>query len=79
MPDSSSPLSPELLAQLRCPESRQPLALADEATLARLREAAGDAELEGALIREDGTRAYPIRDGFPILLIAEAIDLAPAS
>lgn len=70
-------LSPELIAQLRCPETRQPLALADDATVARVRVASVDADLEGALIREDGLRAFPIRDGFPILLLSEAISLEP--
>lgn len=65
-------LSPDLLAILCCPETKQPLHLASPEELERL-----PAGLEGALIREDALRAYPIRDGFPILLIAEAIDLTP--
>ncbi|MCB1063089.1 MAG: hypothetical protein KDN20_09235 [Verrucomicrobiae bacterium] len=68
-------LSPELIAQLRCPETRQPLAVADDATLTRVRMASVDADLEGSLVREDGLRAYPVRDGFPILLLSEAISL----
>ena len=68
-------LSPELIAQLRCPETRQPLAVADDATLTRVRMASVDVDLEGALVREDGLRAYPLRDGFPILLLSESISL----
>ena len=33
------------------------------------------APLEGALVRSDGQRAYPIRDGIPRLLIDEGIPL----
>jgi uncharacterized protein YbaR (Trm112 family) len=66
-------LSPDLIAILRCPETRQPLHLASAAEMARL-----PVGFEGALVREDGLRAYPIREGFPILLITEALPLAGA-
>ncbi len=68
-------LSPELIARLRCPETRQALVLAADDALESVRRACRTPDLEGALIREDGLRAYPIRDGFPILLIDEAIAL----
>ena len=80
----------ELLDILVCPETRQPVRLADEATLARLNAAiAGGAVknrgqqpvsepvLEG-LVREDGLPLYPVRDDIPIMLIDEAIPLEAA-
>jgi len=81
-------LSKTLLAALRCPESKQPLTLADEATLERLNQAIAKGEvknsagktvaeaIEAGLIREDGNRLYPITEGFPIMLIEESIDLS---
>lgn len=32
-------------------------------------------EIEGGLIREDGRVLYPVRDGIPIMLISESIQL----
>jgi len=73
-------ISPELLAVLRCPQSGQPLAIASDEVLETLnRDRADDPPLEGGLLREDGTLLYPIIDGFPILLIEQAIDIAPQS
>lgn len=81
-------LSKTLLAILRCPETRQPLTLADDVTLERLNQSiaageiknvAGEAVTEAigaALIRDDQQRLYLISDGFPIMLIDESIDLS---
>lgn len=61
-------MNPALMAILVCPETHQPLSPAPPEILARLK-------LEGGLIRADGKRVYPIRNGLPILLIDEAINL----
>ena len=59
-------LSAELLALLRCPESRQPLR---PATLEEL----GRAKLEAGLAREDGCVVYPIVEGIPMLMAEHAV------
>lgn len=75
----------ELLDILVCPETKQPLRLADEALIARLNSAisAGSVEnragvivrapVEAGLLRQDGELLYPIRDDIPIMLLDEAI------
>ena len=80
-------VDPELLAILACPETHQPLAMADAKLLAAVnaRIAAGECEnvggtkvedaLEGGLVREDGTLVYPIRDEIPVLLVDEGIPI----
>ena len=82
---------PELLRLLRCPETRQPLALADEAVLRSLNEriAAGTMRNRGGaivlrrcdagLVRQDGRYLYPIRDAIPEMLISEAMPLDAAA
>ena len=77
----------ELLDILVCPETKQPLRLADEALLSRLNSAisAGSLEnragaqvrvsLDAGLLRQDGELLYPIRDDIPIMLLDEAIPL----
>lgn len=76
-----------LLDILVCPDSRQPVRLAEAAVLARLNEAieARDVRNRGGelvtepvqegLVREDGLFLYPVRDDIPIMLIDEAIPL----
>ena len=74
-----------LLKILCCPETRQPLAVADAPTVARLNERIAARALknrggkavtepcEGGLVRQDGQVVYPVRQGIPILLIAESM------
>ena len=80
-------LDPELLEILRCPETKEKVAPADEALVGRVNAAiekgaakrrSGETEtrpIEGGLLREDGKYLYPIRDEIPIMLIDEAIDM----
>ena len=80
-------VDPELLAILRCPESLQPVRLAEEATVQRLLQQACQgalqnlqgsrvpADFEALLVREDGKRGYLVRDGIPVMLIDEAVAL----
>lgn len=84
-------LDPELLEILVCPESKEPVRLAEQPLLDRLnreiregrvRNRGGDPvgePLEEALLREGEDRLYPVRDGIPVMLIDEAIDLDPST
>ena len=84
---TATAVDPELLAILRCPESLQPLRLAEDSELQRLlsqarqgtlQNLAGskvEADFEALLVREDGKRAYLVRDGIPVMLIDEAVAL----
>lgn len=77
----------ELLSILVCPENKTPVALADDALVARanaaieqgtLKNRAGEKveeRIDGGLVREDRAYMYPIRDDIPIMLIDEAIPL----
>ena len=76
-----------LLDILVCPETKQPLRVADAALLAEVNSAIeaqsvsnrGGASvstpLAAALVREDGALLYPVRDDIPIMLIDESIPL----
>ena len=65
-------LPTDLLDILRCPVTRQRLTPADPDQLARLNALVAD-PLEAALVRADGTAAYPVRDGIPVLLAEESV------
>ncbi len=74
-----------LLKILCCPETRQSLSMANADVVARLnagisagstKNCGGEAVTETAeeyLVTEDGSRAYAVRSGIPVLLADEAI------
>lgn len=78
-------IDPEFLAMLVCPTTRQPLREATEAELGKVNDAIATGSvrnrggspvagaLQAALGTEDGEWLYPIQDGIPILLAAEAV------
>lgn len=75
----------ELLNILACPETQQDLAMADEATVAKINAAVKQGKLvnragakvaeaiDEGLIREDGEVLYPVRGQIPVLLVEEGI------
>ena len=77
----------ELLAILCCPETKQVVALADDALIARLNDRVGKGDLknkagqpvteklDGGLLRADKKILYPIREDIPVMLIEEGIPL----
>lgn len=84
---SSTELDPDLLAILACPETKEPVALADADLVAKVNAAiaAGTCkqrdgetvgrEIDAGLVRQDGAVLYAVRGGIPIMLIDESIPL----
>lgn len=76
-----------LLDILVCPETKQPLHVADVALLERVNASVQKGALsnragkpvatpiEAGLVRQDGAFLYPVRDDIPIMLIDESIPL----
>lgn len=62
-----------MLAVLRCPETRQPLSLATPEQISDLDCAVDGTTITHALMREDGQVAYPVDDGYPVLLLDRQI------
>ena len=81
-------ITKELLEILCCPETHQPLRIADSAVVEKLNGEIAASQLknrggkpvspkiEGGLIRQDGKYLYPIRSNIPVMLIDEAIPLS---
>ncbi len=81
-------LNAELLALLVCPETHQDVTLATAGEIVQINEAIRQGQVrtaggnpvvqpvEGALIRADRSIAYPIRDGIPVMLVAEGLAIS---
>ena len=84
-------LDKDLLAILCCPETKQPVALADDVMIQKVNSAIergvlkNNAErpvtekIDGGLIRSDRQILYPVREDIPVMLIDEGIPLAQLS
>jgi len=80
-------VDPELLEILVCPETKQPVRVADDDLVERINLAIQSGEIrnrageqvkdpiDGGLVREDGVLLYPVREDIPIMLIDEALEL----
>ena len=77
----------DLLAILCCPETKQPVSIADPLLIQRINNAVTSGsltnkgkkpvstQLESGLVREDQQILYPIRENIPVMLIEEGIPL----
>lgn len=86
---SQTTIDPELLELLACPETQEPVELADPDLIRRINAAiqggrvtnrAGEPvteAIDGGLVRRDRRFLYPIRDEIPVMLVDEAIPLPP--
>ncbi len=76
-----------LIELLRCPETKQRVALASADAVERIEAARAAGRLqtrrgkqvealnEGCLVCEDGSVCFPIREGIPLMLAGESIPL----
>ncbi len=75
-------MSPELLANLRCPQTQEPLRLATQEEFEQLhaRFPFGNehdaARIEGAIISAESQHCYPIVEELPLLVASESIQLS---
>ena len=77
----------ELLEILACPETKEPVHLAEQSLIDELNariergelsnrgEKSVTKKIDGGLVRQDGAYLYPIEDDIPVMLIDEAIAL----
>jgi uncharacterized protein len=80
-------IDPELLKIMCCPETHQPITLAETSLIEKpnrqisagqLKNRSGQPvteKIDGGLVREDKQFLYPIRRNIPVMLVDEAIAL----
>jgi uncharacterized protein YbaR (Trm112 family) len=85
--DSTMGVDKDLLAILCCPETKQPVHMADETLVTKLNDSIRSGRItnkgkqpvtecvDGGLVRADSSVFYPIRENIPVMLIEEGIPL----
>jgi uncharacterized protein len=80
-------IDPELLAILVCPDTHQPVAVADDSLIRQVNQACREGrlktvagveikeEIESGLLRDDGKVLYAIKAGIPVMLIDEGVNI----
>ena len=71
-------MDPDYLSLLMCPTTRSSLRVATDAEIERANRHCEGESIEAGLVNETGSLLYPIRDGIPVLLVAESIALDSA-
>ena len=81
------PIDQEFCDRLVCPETKEPVSLAEADLITRLnaqiqsgqlKNHSGqtiDQPIDGGILRQDGKVLYPIRDDIPVMLISERIPI----
>ncbi|MFO0705362.1 MAG: hypothetical protein U0412_00780 [Nitrospira sp.] len=81
----------DLLAILCCPETKQPVHMADDSLVTKLNDSIRGGRIknkgkqtvtecvDGGLVRADLSVLYPIRENIPVMLIEEGIPLEQLS
>jgi uncharacterized protein YbaR (Trm112 family) len=84
-------LDKELLAILCCPDTKQPVVVADDSLVQKINSAIDRGtlknkaqqtiteKLDGGLVRADRKILYPVREDIPVMLIDEGIPLEQMS
>jgi uncharacterized protein YbaR (Trm112 family) len=84
-------LDKELLAILCCPDTKQPVVVADDSLVQKINSAIDRGtlknkaqqtiteKLDGGLVRADRKILYPVREDIPVMLIDEGIPLEQIS
>jgi len=78
----------QLLEILRCPQDQSPVALAESHVIVNLNHAIRQGNvlnlgghrlrrpIDGGIVRQDGDILYPIREGIPVMLPDEGVELS---
>ena len=70
----TSPLSPKILAALRCPKCHEPLHVVNAAAPDAKQWTDKEPKAEAFLVAQSGRFAYPVIEGYPYLLLDRVLE-----
>ena len=71
---NTAPLSPKILAALRCPKCQEPLHLVNAAETEAKQWTDKEPKAEAFLVTQGSRFAYPVIDGYPYLLLDRVLE-----